>query len=180
MKKWVDLSPKQWIGQALFYGMIVALVGYFANGPTLHLVGPDHAELKLVVRYSGKRLGECRKLSSKELEKLAPNMRTPTVCPREKSPLYIDMAMDDQVVYQQTVKPSGLHDDGVLALYKDFIFDAGHADLRVRIRNDMREEQFSNVLEQRVELSPARILVVEFNDDGFKLIQPSKQSFGTG
>ncbi|MBD3648890.1 MAG: hypothetical protein HUJ31_15895 [Pseudomonadales bacterium] len=175
----VQLSPAQWIGQAVFYFVIAGLVAYFADSPSWRLMQPDEAQIKLVVRHSGKLLGECRTLAGEELDNLAPNMRAPTVCPREKSPLYVDMAVDDEVVYEQTVTPSGLHNDGILALYKTFTLDAGATSLRVRVKDDMRADDFSHKLEETVELDPERILVLEFSDSGFKVIQPPKSEART-
>jgi hypothetical protein len=180
MKRPFDLSAAAWLKQAIFYAIVVAAIGYFASGPAYHPIKPDQAELKLVVRYSGKLLGECHRLDSAELEELAPNMRAPMVCPREKSPLLVEVSVDGDVIFERQVEPAGLQNDGVLALYKTFVFNAGPADLRVRIKEDMREQQFTQTLERAVEFDPDRILVVEFNDDGFRLSQPSAPGEETG
>jgi hypothetical protein len=47
----------------------------------------DQALIKLSFTRVGKPVGDCRKLSAEELAKLPPNMRAPTVCPRERSPV---------------------------------------------------------------------------------------------
>ena len=158
-----------WLGQAAFYGIVIVFLGVLANGPAIHPVKAGEAELKLVVHYSGKLLGQCRRRSSEELEKLAPNMRAPLVCPREKSPVLVRMSIDDRIVFEHEIVPSGFHRDGILALYKRFVFDAGPARLQVKIRDDLRSNEFTAILDRRIELSPGRILVVEFDDSGFKL-----------
>lgn len=178
-KSEVRLSPAQWLGQAVFYVLVAGFVAYLADSPSYRPIAPDQAEMKLVVRHSGKLLGECRTLAGKELDDLAPNMRAPTVCPREKSPLFIEMAIDDQVVYEQTVTPSGLHNDGILALYETFTLDAGRTNLEIRVKDDTRADDFSHRLKETVELDPERILVLEFSDRGFKMIQPPKSGATT-
>lgn len=180
MMRLANLSPKQWAGQIVFYVLVVAMVGYFSDSPSWQLVSPDEGAIKLVVRHSGKLLGECRQLNNEELADLAPNMRNVQTCPREKSPLFVQMSIDDDIVYENTIEPSGLHDDGILALYEEFVHKAGSVDLQVRVRDDIRKESFSHTLDRTIELDPLRAILIEFHDNGFKVIQPAKPEARTG
>lgn len=173
--KWLtNLSPVQWTGQIVFYTFVVAMIGYFSDSPAWQLVRADEGSIKLVVRHSGKLLGECRQLNSEELADLAPNMRNVQTCPREKSPLFIEMSIDDEIVYQDMIEPSGLHDDGILALYEEFVHVAGPVDLRIRVKDDIRQESYSHTLDRTIDLDPLRAILIEFNDNGFRVRQPAK------
>lgn len=180
MKRLANLSPAQWAGQIIFYTLVMAMVGYLSDNPSWQLVRPDEGAIKLVVRHSGKLLGECRQLNSAELEELAPNMRNVQTCPREKSPMFIEMSIDENLVYKNTIEPSGLHDDGILALYEEFVHKAGSVELRVRVRDDIRNESFSHILDRTIDLDPLRAVVIEFHDNGFRVIQPDRQEQKTG
>ena len=100
------------IGQIVFFAAFAAVVGLLSIWPSYHVLGPQEALVSVTFSHAGERIGECRKLSQEELNKLAPNMRKPNVCPRERHPLYIELRADDRLVFAQTLSPSGLWNDG--------------------------------------------------------------------
>jgi hypothetical protein len=164
-----EFGPRDWGVQIVLWGVVLAGLGWFSRLPAIEVTAAGQTEIKLVVRYSGKRLGECREMSTADLENLPPNMRTPVVCPREKSRLYAELMIDDVIHVQETVTPSGLHNDGVLSAFHRIAVDTGNARLQLRIRDDERVEGFTHVMDETIPLSPDKVLTIHFTDDGFRL-----------
>ena len=75
-----------WTGQALLYGSFALVVGVFSRWPSYHPLAPNEAQIKVSFIHHGARIAECRPYTAEELAKLAPNMRAPMKCERERSP----------------------------------------------------------------------------------------------
>ena len=75
-----------WTGQALLYGSFALVVGVFSRWPSYHPVAQNEAQIKVSFIHHGARIAECRPYTAEELGKLAPNMRAPMKCERERSP----------------------------------------------------------------------------------------------
>ena len=155
-------------GQVLFYCLFFAFIGYFADQPEFVNLAPDEARLKLAVRHSGRLLGECQELDEAAQMQRAPNMRVARICPRERSPVTVELALDRKVIFVNSIEPAGLHNDGVSALYEYFNVKAGPVHLSVKLDDDINSEGYSHRFEQDFSLSPAQILVIEF-DNGFNI-----------
>ena len=113
--------------------------------------------------HVGKPVSDCRPLSAQELSKLAPNMRAPTQCPRERSPVTVELDIDGTPAARVVAAPSGLSRDGASAIYQRLPVAAGERLIEVRLRDDVRVEGFSYTLERRVTLAPAQVLVIDFD-----------------
>jgi len=111
----------------------------------------------------GKPVGDCRKLSDEELARLPPNMRTPTVCPRERSPLTVQLAIDDRTVLERSAPPSGLKRDGASAMYERIVVPAGERRIRVQLSDDVRAREAPYRREETVRLLPGQVLVIDFD-----------------
>ncbi len=70
-----------------------------------------------------------------ELAKLAPNMRTPLKCGRERSPVTIEVDLDGAQVYRHVAVPSGLSSDGASAVYQRLQVPAGEHRIAVRLKD---------------------------------------------
>lgn len=152
-----------WVGQVVLYAAFAAVIGVFTRWPSYQHLPEDHALIKLSLIHHGQRLQECQKLSPEELAKLPPNMRAPMNCPRERSPITVEVDIDDVAVLKRTVQPSGLSRDGAASVYQRIEVPAGMHRFKVRLRDSSRTEGFDFERDEVIELKPARILVIDFN-----------------
>jgi hypothetical protein len=150
-------------GQALAYALFFAAVGVFSNSPPYQHLAPDQATIKLSVRHAGQLLGECRTLGAEELAKLPATMRAPVNCPRERSPLTLELDVNGEPVLQQTIAPRGLHGDGLASSYRRLTVPAGTIEVGVRMKDHLQQREFPYVSERRVVLAPAQVLVIDFD-----------------
>ncbi|MEP5764210.1 MAG: hypothetical protein ABJ308_06440 [Halieaceae bacterium] len=158
----------QYLGQALLYGLFFVPLVYITSEPLYQQQPADTATLKLAVRHVGKIVGECTRLGAEEYDNLPANMKRPETCPRERSPLQIEMMLDDDTLYRDTVPASGLHSDGVSSMYQRFAVPAGRHLLRLRMNDDVAVEGPTWELEQEIELTPAQVMVLSFKE-GFRI-----------
>ncbi|MGL6112636.1 MAG: hypothetical protein ACRC2B_21285, partial [Rubrivivax sp.] len=99
------VSTAAWIGQAVLYALFALFIGVFSRWPTYHHLGPDQALIKLSFTHTGKPVGDCRPLSKDELAKLPPNMRSPVKCPRERSPVTVEVDIGGVPALRRVVAP---------------------------------------------------------------------------
>lgn len=151
-----------WLGQALLYGLFALAIGVFSHWPVYRHLAPDAALIKLSLVHAGKPVGDCRPQTPEELAKLPPNMRAPSRCPRERSPVTVELDIDGVPAARATAHPSGLSRDGASALYRRLPVTAGERLIQVRLRDDVRSPGFTYTLERRVTLAPAQVLVIDF------------------
>jgi hypothetical protein len=151
----------KWIAQVLLYVPLMALVGYFSSDPRFSAIGADEALVRLSLIHSAERRHPCRTRSPEELAKLAPNMRAAQECPRERSPLLVELEVDGTVVLRREVPPAGLRKDGNAALYERLPLPAGRHRIVARLR-DRPEGAFNYQREATVDLAPGRVLLIDF------------------
>lgn len=153
----------RWLGQLVLYGAFALVIGVFSQWPPYRHLPPDGALIKLSLVHSGKPRGACRERSAEELASLPPNMRAPVVCPRERSPVTVELDIDGQAVVRASAPPSGLSQDGASALYVRVPVAAGERELAVRLNDDANLDEFPYRLERRVRLVPGQVLVIDFD-----------------
>lgn len=158
----MSANPLKWLGQGLFYAAIVALLGFFASAPAYHHLGADKAMIKVTFTHGGKYKGGCRRRTAEELRKLAPNMRRPFDCPRDRLPVTFQLDLDGSTIYSASLPPSGLHGDGPSILYRGFEVPAGEHSIALRLRDSDRAEGFDYEAQKRFDLKPGKLLVVQF------------------
>lgn len=150
-------------GQALLYALFAATIGYFSSHPHYRQLPPDEALLKLSFSHPGQLKQECRKRTPEELAALPPNMRAPLDCPRERSPVTVELALDGTLLARRVVAPSGLHRDGPSTVYARFPVRAGEHRLSVKLGDSERAPGFNYVRDEELELEPGQVVVVDFN-----------------
>jgi|TARA_B100001964_G_C14233694_1_gene601363 hypothetical protein len=170
-----ELGAPRVIAQATFYLFIGLLMAYLSTSPTYQYADDTAVELKLVIRHSGLFIGECRPISEAEAGKLRPNMRAPQVCPREKSSMNVSLAVNDAPFHEGVIKPAGLHNDGVLALYRHFTLVAGKISVRLAIENG---KDGLRVFEQVIDANPADVLLLQYDDAGFRFSKAAERGAG--
>ncbi len=157
--------PISWMGQALLYGLFALIIGFCSGSPPYRHLPPDQALIKLSFSHEGKRVSACRERTAEELAKLAPNMRAPMDCPRERSPVIVEIDLDGSLVYRHVAKPSGLSKDGASTVYHRFAVLAGEHRLAIRLNDDARATGFNYRREEMVSLKPGKVLVIDFNQE---------------
>jgi hypothetical protein len=152
-----------WTAQGLLYALFALAIGIFSNGPSYRALPADQALLKVSFIHHGERVAECRPFTPEELAKLAPNMRTPMKCGRERSPVTIEVDLDGTTVYRHVAMPSGLSSDGASSVYHRVQVPAGQHRISVRMKDKAGAAPFTHVREATVTLKPAQVLVIDFD-----------------
>jgi hypothetical protein len=155
-------APLAWLGQTLLYGLFALIIGVFSSWPPYRHLPLDQALIKLSFSHQGKPVSDCRSATPEELAKLPPNMRAPRICPRERSPIAVELDLDGVTALRHVATPSGLSRDGASAFYHRLQVAAGEHRLVVRLKDDVRSPGFNFVREATVTLKPAQILVIDF------------------
>ncbi len=156
---------RAWAGQVALYALFALAIGVFSHWPPYRHLAADLALIKLSLVHTGKPVGDCRPLTPEELAKLPPNMRAPVQCPRERSPVTVELDIDGAPAVRAEAPPSGLSRDGASAIYQRLPVVAGERLIAVRLRDDVRSEGFAYTLERRVTLAPAQVLVIDFDTE---------------
>ena len=153
------------VGQGVLYAAFAAFVGVFSVWPSYRHLEPDQALLKLSFSHPGDRVGECRQRSPEELAKLPPNMRALQDCPRERSPVSVELELDGKRIAERVVAPSGLSRDGPSTVYARFPVPAGAHRLQVKVDDSVRAPGPTWEREIDVALAPGRVLVVDIDPE---------------
>ncbi len=151
-----------WSGQVLLYGAFALVIAIFSNWPSYQALAPEQALVKVSFIHHGQRVAQCRPYTAEELTKLAPNMRTPLKCGRERSPVTIEVDLDGTTVYRHVAAPSGLSSDGASSVYQRLQVPAGAHRIAVRLK-DSAGAAFTHTREATVTLKPAQVLVIDFD-----------------
>ena len=152
-----------WTGQFLLYAAFGAAIALFSRWPAYQHLAPDQALVKLSFVHHGERLGECQEQTLEELAKLPPNMRAPTVCPRERSPVTVEVDLNGTTVLKRIAPPTGLSKDGASAVYERLVVPAGEHLITVRLSDDVRARDQAYRHESTVKLVPGQVLVIDFD-----------------
>lgn len=158
-------GPLAWLGQVLLYGAFAAFVGVFSSWPAYRLLGDDEALIKISFIHTGKPVSDCVRQSAQELARLPPNMRAPTRCPRERSPVVVSVDVDGVNVLTHTAPPSGLSKDGASAAYRRLVVPAGERRVSVRLSDDVRARATPYERRATLALAPGEVLVIDFDAD---------------
>jgi len=149
--------------QAVLYGLFALAIGYFATAPAVVSLPADQALIKVSFSHAGRVKGECRQRSAAELAGLSPNMRVPLDCPRERSPVTVELELDGRTIYRAELPPSGLARDGASSVYRRFPVDTGRHVLRARLKDDVRVGNFNHERAAEVVLAAGQVFVIDFN-----------------
>ncbi|GMQ89220.1 MAG: hypothetical protein BMS9Abin09_0685 [Gammaproteobacteria bacterium] len=151
--------------QALNYTLFMLLVWYFSTAPPYRQLQPDQAVITVAFAHAGKRVEECRKLSQQELARLPPNMRAPLDCPRERSPVTVQLLLDGEPLLEEVARAPGLYSDLGVDIYRSAKVPAGKHTLAVQMNDNVRVKGPTYTHEETVSLEPTQLLVVNFNSE---------------
>lgn len=149
--------------QIVNYTVFMAIVWYFSFSPPYRQLAEDDAVVTLAFGHAAKRVAECSVLSQEELNKLAPNMRKPMDCPRERSPVTIELRLDGELVAREVLESPGLYQDQSIDVYRNIRVPRGEHRLAVWMNDDVNVEGPTFRFEQVVSLQPAQRLVISFD-----------------
>lgn len=155
-------SAVRYLAQAVLYAAFVAVIGYLSTAPRYVHLPPDEALIKLSFSHAGERRQPCRERTPEELAKLAPNMRAPTVCPRERVPVTVEVALDGSPLFSVVAPPSGLARDGAATAYRRVPVPAGKHRVAAQL-SDVPNGAFNHRGETTVDLAPGHVLVIDFD-----------------
>lgn len=153
----------RYAGQAAFYGLFIAFIGYFSASPAYQHLPPQQALIKLSLSHPGQPREPCRERSAEELAKLPPNMRIARACARERSLVAVEFALDGQVVYAAELVPAGLKRDGNSTLYRRLSVAAGTHRISARLKDHVALADYNYTREAEVTLAPGQVFVVDFD-----------------
>jgi hypothetical protein len=156
------IRPLPLIGQAVTYAVFAAVLGAFANGPAHAPAPPEKAQIVLSLIHGGKPAGECRERTAEELAKLAPNMRRKLVCPRERVPLLVELTVDGNVLFRDSLPPQGFAKDFPSHVHRRFAIEPGVRRIEARLRDSNRREGFDYESATETTLVPRQSLAIEF------------------
>lgn len=153
----------EFTAQLALLALFAAVIGYFSLFPRYQSFAPGAALVTLSFSHAGAPVADCRRLSPEELAALAPNMRKAEDCPRERVPVYVELAVDGRVAYTHAAPPSGLWNDGESHVYRKFIVPAGPHHLDVRLRDTARDTGFDFRKDVDLDLAAGSVTVVDFD-----------------
>ena len=151
--------------EVLTYAAFALVIGVLSAWPPYELVEEDRAIISLVFSHAGDRITECRILSQEELNKLPPNMRKPSDCPRERHPVRVELRSGEETLYEDTFLPSGIWADGKASVYKRIEVPVGRHEIFVGLNDSGGSNGFDTTNSAVVDMGPARNLVIQFNEE---------------
>ena len=88
----------------------------------------------------------------------------------------VELTINELPPYVVTIVPSGLHNDGVLALYKSFDLKTGPVRIRLRSKEDSHQQVLAPRFDKVIEADRTSIVVLELDDSGVRAYQPGNPS----
>jgi len=152
------------LGEILAYAAFAAVVGLISVWPRYEMVEQSEAIISLTFSHAGKRIGECRMLTQEDLNKLPPNMRKPSDCPRERHPIRIELRSGETVLYDRILAPSGIWSDGKANVYRRVVIPAGSHTLFVGMNDSGGDREFDYEAAATVDVIPGRNVVIRFDE----------------
>jgi len=152
------------LAEILMYAMFIVVVGVLSVWPPYQLGDKDRAIIALVFSHAGDRISECRILSQDELNKLPPNMRKPSDCPRERHPVRVELRTGTNTLYADTLLPSGIWADGKASVYQRIEVPSGEHEIFVGMNDSGGSENFDSSNAATVNLRSGRNLVIQFDE----------------
>ncbi len=86
-------------------------------------------------------------------------------CPRQRLPVFIELAIDGETRYSASVPPTGLSGDGPSRIYQRFIVSPGKHAIVARLRDSDRSEGFDYQKTSEIELTARQSLAIDFRQE---------------
>jgi hypothetical protein len=163
------MDVRRILGQALVWAALLLPVGLFTQWPRYAPVPPGHGELKLSLAHLTERLEPCRPLSEEERRALPPNMRVTEICERARALAVLEIVLDGEVLFAESVRPAGLHRDGRAYLHRVVTLPAGRHALELRLRDSPREQGWDREQAFVLDLKPGMSALLRIGDGEARL-----------
>jgi len=159
------MNPARFLLQAVFYTMFMGVVWYLSTNPPYRPLDEGEAVVIVAFGHAGKIVAPCRERSAEEMAAMPPNMRVAQDCPRERSPIRVEVLLDDKVALKETFIAPGFSKDLGVEIFHRTMVPVGKHRVIARMNDDVNVEGFTHVVEQEIELTQGKILVVEYKAD---------------
>jgi len=143
--------------------LLAALSLAFSVWPRFSQLGEGNAIVSLTFSHAGQRVEACRQRTQEELNKLPPNMRKPTDCPRARHPVNVMFSNDGETLFQKSLSPSGYWKDGESTVYFRAELPAGKHQLFIGMSDSARKDGFDYSGQTELALKQGQHVVVEFD-----------------
>ena len=155
--------------QAINLFLFMALIAAFSSGPTVRQLEEGMAVVTLAFGHAGQPVRACHKRTPEELAALAPNMRAPMDCPRERSTLHIELHMDGKLIHDLTAPPPGAFKDQGVDIYENVTVPIGHHTFTVQMKDNDQSNDVTYSNDYTVNLTAAQLLFIDFSqqENGF-------------
>ncbi|MFC1602498.1 hypothetical protein ACFL3U_02905 [Pseudomonadota bacterium] len=155
--------------QAVNLFLFMALIAAFSSGPTVYQLEKGMAVVTLAFGHAGQPVRACRKRTPEELAALAPNMRAPMDCPRERSVIRVELLMDGELIHDITASPPGAFKDQGVDVYENVTVPVGRHQFTVHMNDDAQKEGYTYSNDYTAELTDAQLLFIDFSqqESGF-------------
>ena len=140
-------------------------MGYLSASPAYQYADPGNATIKLSLSHAADRVKPCVRLTPEQIAELAPNMRRPETCERQRLPLTVKLEIDGETVANIEAPPSGLWNDGPASVYERFEAEPGRHTITARLRDSNRTEGWDYVHTEDVTLVANRYFTVTFRGE---------------
>lgn len=148
--------------QVIAYAAFAAVTGYLSASPAYDYADAGNATIKLSLSHAAERVKPCVRLTPEQIAALAPNMRRPEQCERERLPVTVELDVDGETVTRIVAPPSGLWNDGPASIYQRFEVAPGSHRVVARLRDSQRTDGWDYVHAEDVTLLPGRYFTITF------------------
>ncbi len=152
-------------GQIIAFIVFAVFIGYFSNLPDYTYHDPEMALIMVSFSHASEHKTECRRFTQEELAALAPNMRRPMDCPRERVPVYVEVIMDGNNLLSKSYNPTGLAKDGSASIYESIPVKPGQHEIKVKLRDSVRETGFDYESDVSINIDAKELFVIDFRKD---------------
>lgn len=153
------------IGQIVSFILFALALGYFSNSPSYTYHDAEMALIMVSFSHSSERKEECRRFTPEELAALAPNMRRPMDCKRERVPVYVEVTLDGNSLLSKSYNPTGLAKDGSASIYERISVKPGQHQLIAKLRDSGRETGFDYESDTSINIKPKELFVIDFRKE---------------
>lgn len=148
--------------QAIAYAAFAFVLGYLSASPAYDYASAGNATVKLSLSHAANRVKPCVRLTPRQIAELAPNMRRPEQCERQRLPLIVELEIDGDVVANIEAPPSGLWSDGPASVYERFEVEPGTHTVTARLRDTGRSVGWDYTHTEEASLVAGRYFTVTF------------------
>ncbi len=153
------------LGQTIAFIFFAIGLAYFSNSPSYTYHDPEMALIMVSFSHAAERIEECRRFTPEETAALAPNMRRPMDCPRERLPLHVEVIMDGNILLSKSYNPTGLSKDGSASVYESIPVKPGQHQIVAKLRDSNRQDGFDFESNVSFSLNPKELFVIDFREE---------------